>query len=70
MGFASKAEFFRFLALDYIQKLDRDLTKAEFDFIMKGLTDSIEEKLGKLKDKEWPSLEGQVADMKKRLTNN
>ena len=61
-GFASKAEFFRFAALHFINVIDKPFVteKDRFDY----LTDEIEKSVIKrYKGKKLPSLEEQLVDV-------
>lgn len=62
-GFASKAEFFRFAAMNYIQAVDQpnDISDAEYTAAINDLKNAIHEKF---KNKVLPSLEEQFADLR------
>lgn len=61
-GFASKAEFFRFLAINYIDQKDQAQINEdqEFDQVIDDLTNTIRKTYG---GKKLPSVEEQFADI-------
>ena len=61
-GFASKAEFFRFMAIDFINK--HETKKWENDEMMKLYSQKIEKLANeKLANKKLPSIEKQLEDL-------
>lgn len=59
-GFASKAEFFRFAALHYIQNLREDISQEEFENSIRSFKSTLEKVTSK---KKFPSLKEQLADI-------
>lgn len=59
-GFMSKAEFFRFAVLSYINWRQNDITQEEYEESVKDLKQAMQEKL---KEKKLPSLEEQLANI-------
>jgi len=62
-GFASKAEFFRFAAIHFMDVLTRPSRSVDdaYEIVMRQLTHIVQKKL---RGKELPSLEDQMADFK------
>ncbi len=62
-GYASKAEFFRFAALSYIQNIvkQKEPSDAEYERSMDDLAQALQKAYVK---KPFPSLEEQVADLR------
>ncbi|MDO8435067.1 MAG: hypothetical protein Q7S89_00040 [bacterium] len=62
-GFASKAEFFRFAAIHFMDVLTRPSRSVDdaYEVAMRQLTHAVQEKL---RGKELPSLEDQLADLR------
>ncbi len=59
-GFASKAEFFRFAAMNYISRFREDISQEEFEESAREFKSSIEKAVAK---KKFPSLEDQLSDL-------
>ena len=61
-GFISKAEFFRFAAIYFMDVINKPISgeDAKFDYLTKKVSQQISDKF---KDKEMPDLRDQLADL-------
>lgn len=60
-GFSSKAEFFRFAVMQYIQTLQSDISQEEFEESIDQLAQTLTKAYAK---KPFPPLEEQLADLR------
>ena len=59
-GFASKAEFFRFAALHYMNSVGPDISQEEYEKSIRALKSALKKKY---RDKKLPSLEKQLSEI-------